>query len=146
MRMLALAALGAVAMSLAMPATAQDYPLKDGDYWTVQRVKVDDGHGSDYADYLAGPWRKSMDWQVSKGYIKGYKILNNVNPREGEADTVLVTIFDHMPTNAESDARNSAINAYLATSDRAMDTASGERSKYRKRAGSTLYQEQVWKR
>ena len=146
MKSFALAALGAVTMSLAMPAIAQDYPLKSGDHWVVQRVKIDDGHSSDYAEYLAGPWRKSMDWQVAKGYIKGYRILSNVNPRDGEADTILVTIFDRMPTNAESDARSAALNTYLATSDKAQDTASGERAKYRKRAGSTLYQEQLFKK
>ena len=146
MNKFALAALGAVAFSMAMPAMAQEIPLKNGDYWVMSRIKVDDGHAGDYADYLAGAWRKQMDWQVTKGYIKGYKILNNVNPREGEADVVLVTMFDHMPTNAESEARNTALNTYLATTDRAMQTGSGERAKYRHRIGSILLQEQVWRK
>lgn len=146
MRKLALAVLGAVAMSFAAPVTAQDFPLKDGDYWTVADIKIDDGHTGDYADYLAGQWRKQMDWQVSKGYIKGYKILENVNPREGEPNLYLVTIFDHMPTNAESDTRDKALNAYLATTDRAMDAASGDRAKFRHRLGSALLQEQVWRK
>ena len=146
MHKLTMVALGAVAMSLAMPAAAQDMPFKDGDYWTVSRIKVDDGHGTDYADYLAGQYRKQMDWQVSKGYIKGYKVLDNVYPREGEADVILVTIFDRMPTSAEREARNAAFNAYMATTNRAMDAASGERAKYRKLLGSTLYLEQVWRK
>jgi len=146
MKRFALAALGAVAFSMAMPAMAQDAPFKDGDYWTVGRIKIDDGHASDYDDYLAGNWRKQMDWQVSKGYIKGYKILNNSFPREGEADVLLVTIFDHMPTNAESEARNAAFNSYMATTDRAQDAASGERAKYRHRLGTALYHEQLWKK
>ena len=37
MHKLTMVALGAVAMSLAMPAAAQDMPFKDGDYWTVSR-------------------------------------------------------------------------------------------------------------
>ena len=146
MHKLMMVALGAVAMSLAMPAAAQDIPLKGGDYWTVADIKIDDGHTGDYADYLAGAWRKQMDWQVSKGYIKGYKILSNVNPRQGEADMYLVTMFDHMPTNAEGEARNAAMNAFLATTDRAMQAGSGERAKYRHRMGSALMQEQVWRR
>lgn len=145
MNRLMITALGAVAMSFAMPAAAQDMPLKDGDYWTVSDIKIDDGHTGDYADYLAGQWRKQMDWQVSKGYIKGYKILNNVNPRENEANLYLVTIFDHMPTNAENEARNNALNTYLATTDRAMEMGSGERAKYRHRMGSALLQEQTWR-
>ena len=86
-----------------------------------------------------------MDWQVSKGYIKSYKILSNVNPRKNEANLYLVTIFDHMPTNAESGARNNALNAYLATDDRAMEAGSGERAKYRHRMGTQLLQEQIWR-
>ena len=146
MRKMMMAALGAVAISLAMPALAQEMPLKGGDYWTVADIRIDDGHAGDYADYLAGQWRKQMDWQVSKGYVKGYKILNNLNPRDGEPSMYLVTILDHMPTNAESEARSAALNAYLATTDRAMEAGSGERAKYRKRMGSALLQEQVWRK
>ncbi|WP_394999438.1 hypothetical protein [Sphingomonas sp.] len=146
MHKLMMVALGAVAMSLAMPAAAQDIPLKGGDYWTVADVMIDDGHGADYADYLAGQYRKQMDWQISKGYIKSYKILNNVHKRAGEADLYLVTVFDHMPTNAESEARNAAANAYMATTDRAMEAGSGERAKYRHLGSSMLLQENVWRR
>ena len=146
MKIFALAALGAVAISMAMPAMAQDVPFKDGDYWAVSRIKVDDGHASDYSDYLAGNWRKQVDWQVSKGYIKGYKVLDNSFPREGEPDVLLILIYDHMPTNAEKEARNAAFNAYMATTDRAMDASSGERAKYRHRLGTALYQEQLWKK
>ena len=58
----------------------------------------------------------------------------------------LVTIFDHMPTNAKGKACNAALNAYLATTDRAMEAGSGERAKYRHRVGSALMQEQVWRK
>ena len=62
MNKMIMAALGAVSMSFAMPAAAQDIPLKGGDYWTVADIKIDDGHTGDYVDYLAGQWRKQMDW------------------------------------------------------------------------------------
>lgn len=140
-----LAALGAVAMSFAVPAVAQEIPLKDGGYWTVTDIMIDDGHTADYADYLAGNYRKQMEWQKSKGYISGYKILSNVNKRAGEADLYLVTMFDHMPTNAESETRNAAFNAYMATDNRKMEAGSGERAKYRHRGSSLLLQEQVWR-
>lgn len=146
MHKMMMTALGAVAMSLAMPAVAQDIPMKNGNYWTVNRIKIDDGHGADYADYLAGNYRKQMDWQVSKGYLKGYKVLSNVYPREGEPEIILISMFDHMPTNAESNAREAALNAYMATTNRGMEASSGERAKYRHRIGSTLYQEQVWRK
>lgn len=146
MHKLMTAALGAVAISIAMPASAQDVPLKGGDYWTVSDIMIDDGHAATYADYLAGNYRKEMDWQVSKGYIKGYKILSNVNKRAGEADLYLVTMFDHVPTNAESEARNAAVNTYMAMTDRSSDAGSGERAKYRHLGSTALLQEEVWRK
>ena len=59
---------------------------------------------------------------------------------------MLVTMFDHMPTNVESEARDNALNTYLATTDRAMQAGSGERAKYRHLIGSILLQEQVWRK
>ena len=146
MNKMMMAALGAVSMSLAMPAAAQDIPLKGGDYWTVSDVMIDDGHGADYADYLAGQYRKQLDWQVSKGYIKSYKILDNVNKRAGEADLYLVTTFDHMPTNAENEARRVASNAFMQMSDRQGQAGSGERAKYRHLGSTMLLQESVWRK
>ena len=146
MRRMIFAVLGTASLLIAAPIAAQEIPLKAGDFWTVADIKIDDGHTADYADYLAGTWRKSMDWQVSKGYIKGYKMLTNVNPRSGEPDMYLVTIYDHVPSATEADARTKAVNAYLATTDRSMEAASGERAKFRQRLGSSLLQEQVWKK
>lgn len=146
MRATIFAVLAATSLLSAVPLAAQEIPLKAGDFWSVTDIKINDGHTADYADYLAGTWRKSMDWQVSKGYIKGYKMLTNVNPRSGEPDMFLVTIYDHVPSATEADAQTKAVNAYLATTDRSMEAASGERAKYRQRMGSSLLQEEVWKK
>ena len=67
-----LVALGAVAISFAVPAIAQEFPLEGGNYWTVAEVTIDDGHTGDYADHLAGVYRKSEDFARSKGWIKAY--------------------------------------------------------------------------
>src|SRR5688572_26067160 len=71
------------------------------------------GHFADYADHLAGQYRKSMDFQKSKGWIKDYYILSNGNKRAGEPDLYLVTIFDHVTTPAEDIQREKETNAYL---------------------------------
>ena len=105
MRKSMLAALGAATMLFAMPAAAQDFPVKGGDYWTVAEITIDDGHFGDYADHLAGLYRKSMDFQKSKGWIKASYILANVNKRVGEPDLYLVTIADRPTTPAEDEAR-----------------------------------------
>lgn len=146
MRKMILAALGAATMACAAtPAAAQDYPLKGGNYWNVAEVTIDDGHFGDYADHLAGAYRKTEEFAKSKGWIKNYYILSNVNKRAGEPDLYLVTITDRLPTPAEDEARAKEMDAYLATSARQQDAQSGARAKFRHLGGTELLQELVFK-
>src|SRR3954463_7176390 len=94
-------ALCAGAMLMSVPVAAQELPIKSGDFWDVAAVTIDDGHFGDYADYLAGQYRKNMEFQKSKGWIKNYYILSNGNKRAGEPDLYLITVFDHVTTPAE---------------------------------------------
>ena len=141
-----LAALGAATMLFANPAAAQDFPVKGGDYWTVSEITIDDGHFGDYADHLAGLYRKSVDFQKSKGWIKASYILANVNKREGEPDLYLITIADRPTTPAEDDQRAKETNAFLQSSARQGDAQSGARAKYRHLGGNMLLQEQVYRK
>lgn len=143
---LGLTALGTAALFLATPATAQDFPVKGGDYWTVSEITIDDGHFGDYADHLAGLYRKSIDFQKSKGWIKASYILANVNKRAGEPDLYLVTTADRPSTPAEDEARAKEINAYLQSSARQADAQSGERAKYRHLGGTMLLQEMTYRK
>ena len=146
MRKMMLAALGAATMAFASPAVAQDIPLANGNYWNVFEVSVSDGHFSNYADYLAGEYRKQQDFMKSKGWIKDYYILANFNKRAGEPDLYLVQIFDHMTTPAEDLAREKEMNAFMAQTTRQGEAGSGERAKYRTLGGSMLLQEQVYRK
>ena len=129
MRKTMIAALGAATMLFATPAAAQDFPVKGGDYWTVAEITIDDGHFGDYADHLAGLYRKSVDFQKSKGWIKASYILANVNKRAGEPDLYLVTIADRPTTPAEDEARANETNAFLQSSRaRAMRRAASGRN------------------
>src|SRR5688500_15548199 len=146
MRKTMLAALGAATMLFAVPAAAQEIPLVSGNYWNVSEITIDDGHFATYADHLAGQYRKSMDFQKSKGWIKDYYILANNNKRAGEPDLYLVTIFERMTTPAEDLAREKEMNAYMAQTSRQADANSGSRAKYRKLGGNMLLQEQVYRK
>ena len=112
MRKTMLAALGAATMLFAFPAAAQDFPVKGGDYWTVAEITIDDGHFGDYADHLSGLYRKSIEFQKSKGWIKESYILANVNKRAGEPDLYLVTIADRPTTPAEDEMRARIAKVY----------------------------------
>jgi hypothetical protein len=140
------AALGAATMLFATPATAQDFPLDNGNFWNVTEVTIDDGHFGDYADFLAGQWRKNQEFSKSKGWIKDYYVLANNNKRAGEPDLYLVAIFDHVTTPAEDIARGKQFDAFMASTARQQDAQSGARAKFRHVGGSMLLQELVWKK
>jgi hypothetical protein len=144
MRKLFLGALGASAMTFAVPAAGQELPLKTGDFWDVGAVTIDDGHFGDYADFLAGQYRKQMEFQKSKGWIKGYHIFANVNKRSDEPDLYLVTIFDHVTTPAEDIQREKDANAFLQQTTRQSLAGSGQRATYRHLGSDMLLQELVW--
>ena len=146
MHKMTVAVLGAAAMALSVPAVAQDFPVKGGDYWNVAEVTIDDGHFGDYADHLAGAYRRTNDFAKSKGWIKNYYILSNVNKRAGEPDLYLVTITDHLTSNAEDEARSKELDAYLKSSARQQDAQSGARAKFRKLGGNMLLQELIYRK
>lgn len=145
MRKLMITALGAAALLFATQATAQDIPLTTGNFWNVSEITIDDGHFATYADFLAGQYRKNMEFQKSKGWIKDYYILANANKRAGEPDLYLITIFDHVTTPAEDLVREKESNAFLAQTSRSADASSGDRAKYRHLGGNLLLQEQVYR-
>lgn len=144
MRKVMLGALGAAAIAFSVPTAAQELPLKTGDYWDVGSVTIDDGHFPDYADFLASQYRKNMEFQKSKGWIKDYRILLNLNKRQGEPDLYLVTVFDHMTTPAEDIQREKEANAFLKQTTRDAAAGSGQRATYRHLGSDMLLQEMVW--
>jgi hypothetical protein len=144
MRKLMLGALGAGVMLWTVPAVSQELPVKTGDFWDVSAVTIDDGHFGDYADFLAGQYRKNMEFQKSKGWIKGYYILSNTNKRSGEPDLYLITIFDHVTTPAEDIQREKEANAFLQQTTRQNMASSGQRATYRHLGSDMLLQEMVW--
>ena len=145
MRNLMLGALGAATMILtSVPAWGQELPIKTGNFWDVAAISIDDGHFSDYSDYLAGQYRKNMEFQKSKGWIKGYYILSNANKRSGEPDLYLITVFDHVTTPAEDIQREKEGNAFLAQTTRQGIAGSGQRATYRHLGSDMLLQEMTW--
>jgi len=145
MRTTILAALGAATMICATTAVAQEVPLIPGDFWEVAEIDVNDGQFSNYADYLAGRWRQNQEFAKSKGWIKDYLVFSVQNARAGEPDLYLVTVFDRVPTAAESMAREKEFDAFLKTNARKEDAAFGARAPMRKVGGSMLMQQMLFR-
>jgi hypothetical protein len=145
MKTLGLAALGAVSLAFAAPAAAQsEWPVEPGDFVEVSMIDIDDGHSLEYAQHLAGEWRKSSDYAKSQGWSTNYQIWTNEFPRAGEAEIWLVTWFPMMADKAEALRREKLFNDYMATTAAKQEAASGKRATYRKLAGSLLMRNQTW--
>lgn len=144
MKKLMLAALGAATMCFATPAMAQEWPIKAGDYWEVSAIKIDDGAGLKYAQHLAGQYRASQDYAVSQGWIKGYHILANSHPREGEPDLYLIVIFDEWVSEEEGERRAAQYREHMKTTVAKQQEESGERATYRTLAGNMLLRDMNW--
>lgn len=136
-----LAPLFAATMAVACPqvASAQDeMPFISGEYVEVSGIKIDDGHGLDYANHLAGMWRKGQAFAMEQGWITGYEVLVNSFPREGEPDVYLITRWTEWETPEEEEARAEAYRKHMAMNQAQMQEASGQRAEYRHLAGSML--------
>ena len=134
-----------LALAWSVPGMAQSDPFVPGDYVQVSSITVDDGHGLDYAQFLASEWRGRQEFARKQGWIDSYEVLANVNARAGEPDLILVTRYKSLPDAAEQMRRDDAMRAYNKKTDAQMDAASGERAKYRHLAGSQLWQELKFK-
>ena len=84
-----------------------------------------------------------MEFSKSKGWITGYKVLANVNARDGEPDLYLITEFKEMATRAQELAREKEMDAFAQTDARRAATASGGRVSMRTQKGSMLMQEML---
>lgn len=141
LRHLIAAAACAFALPLAVPAGAQDYPLAPGEYVQMNGIYVKDGGSLKYAQWLATEWKRFQEYAKSQGWISGYGIYANVNPREGEPTLYLVTQFASIPDAAEQDRRDKAFDQWSKTTVAEQVAASGNRAEIRTVMSSMLLQE-----
>ena len=141
---LAVAAAALVCAAIPTAGAAQEWPVNPGDYVEVSMITVDDGHDLDYANHLAGQWRKSQDFAKQQGWITNYQIWTNEFARNGEPDIWLVTWFPTMTDAAEAMRREKAFNDFMKTTAAQQQAESGKRATYRKLSGSMLLRNQTW--
>jgi hypothetical protein len=134
-------ALGASSLFMAAGATADEWPLAPGNYWEVTGVKMKDGGGLAYANFIASEWRDNQEFAKSKGWVKSYMILSNVNGRAGEPDLYLVTVTEDIPSAATSEKRQDEYMAWKKKTLAQMEKESGNRAEFREVVSSLLLQE-----
>jgi hypothetical protein len=139
-------ALGASSMLMAARAIADEWPLVQGNYWDVTGVKLKDGGGLAYANFLASEWRENQEFAKSKGWIKSYMILANAYPRTGEPDMYLVTVTEDVPSAATSEKRQDEYMAWKKKTLVQMEKESGNRAEFREVISSSLLQELTFRK
>jgi hypothetical protein len=139
-------ALGASSMLLATRAMADEWPLAPGNYWEVTGVKIKDGGGLGYANFLASEWRENQEFAKSKGWIKSYTIFSNSYPRPGEPDIYLVTVTEDIPSAATSEKRQDEYMAWRKKTLAQMEKESGNRAEFREVISSSLLQELTFRK
>lgn len=142
-----LLAAGLFSAAMAMPthAWAGDWPFTQGDYWDITGVHLKDGGAFAYAKFLASQWKADQEFAKSKGWIKGYAVMSNVNPRKGESDIYLVVIYERQPSGPESDKRNDEYLAWKKTTDAQLVKEGGDRAEIREIQDSFVLQELKFK-
>lgn len=135
----------AAALAYANPGLAQSSSYTPGSYWTVSSIDILPGQAENYADFLAGQWKRSQEFAKSKGYIEDYFVLANVNGRDGEPDLYLVTRFKEMTTRAEDQRRTTEYEAFMKSDPHRLEAESGARATMRTQKGSMLLQELMLK-
>jgi len=139
-------ALGAASLTVTTVASADEWPLVAGSYWEVTGINVKDGGGLKYAAWLAGEWKKNLEFSKSKGWIKDYKIFANEHARAGEPDLYLVRIVDSIVSGAEGEKRQAEYREWQKKTIAQMDAESGNRAEYREVMGTTLLQEMTFRK
>ncbi len=126
-------------------ALADDWPLKQGDFWEVTGVRLKDGGALVYANFLATEWKADQEFAKSKGWIKGYMVLGNAYTRKGEPDLYLIVISEHLPSGPEGEKRSDEYLAWKKKSQAQMLKESGNRLEVREIESSILMQEQKFR-
>ena len=127
-------------LAFSMPAVAEINPWAQGEYVQVTGVTVDDGHLSDYTDYLAGFWKDEQEFAIAQGWQTSWEVLQNVHKRPGEPDLYLIRRYKNLVDGAEFDRRAALVRDKVKMTEAQMQSASGDRAKFRQVQGTTLMQ------
>lgn len=133
------------ALTLSLPALAQDSSYTPGSVWFFSNIQVEPGHFEKYMDYLSTNWKKVQELGKKEGVVVSYHVLAVNAQRHGEPDLILAVEVKDYQNNAQQQAFQKKIEAALAADARKQDTASGERGAMRKLVGNMQLQELVLK-
>lgn len=98
-----------------------------------------------YTQWLASEWKKEQEFAKSKGWIKSYKVMSNLYPREGEPDLYLMISYADFPNASEMLKQRAEYMAWQAKTLQKLDAENGDRGKFRTVLGNVLLQDVILK-
>lgn len=130
-----------LAFAVAAPALAQESSYVPGTVWQFSKIKTEPGQSENYLDYLAGNWRKQLDYEKKAGYVVSYHVFSVNNPRADEPDLILAVEYKDYLTTAQQLDLQKKIDAMMQQDPHKGDAAAGERKSMRTMLGSMEVQE-----
>jgi hypothetical protein len=101
------------------------------------------GGGLKISRDIATVWQKQREFASSKGWIKGFTILNNAYPRENEPNLYLITMTSRLATSDEAGARGAEMRTFMKMTADQMQAAAAGRVEYNSPGSSALMREWV---
>ena len=90
----------AFAAMLALPvvASAEDAARSydNGPVWQIAYIQTKPGHFDDYMKFVSTTWKAEQEAGKAKGWVLDYKVLAPQDPRDGEADLILMIEYKNM--------------------------------------------------
>jgi hypothetical protein len=152
MKSLIRVALAATVLSLSAGAfgTAQAQTAErvydNGPVWVISYIQTKPGMFDDYMAYISTKWRDQNDLNKKAGAILDYKVLSVDQPRDGEADVILMIQYKNMAAFDRPLAESEATEAKVFGSVVKSNQAFADRGKMRDNKGSFSAREMIFKK
>src|SRR5436190_1011675 len=144
------AAAAAVALSVTVcaPGAAQAQTAErvydNGPVWVISYVETKTGMFDDYMAYLSTKWRETNEADKRAGVVLDYKVLQVDQPRDGEADVILMIQYKNMAAFDRPLAESEATSAKAFGSVVKSNQAFADRNKIRTTRGGLSAREMVF--
>src|SRR5215203_2299481 len=80
----------------AVQAQTAERVYDNGPVWVISYIETKTGMFDDYMAYLATKWRETNEADKQAGVVLDYKVLSVDQPRDGEADVILMIQYKNM--------------------------------------------------
>ncbi len=142
--MLALAFTGMLALpAIASADEARTYD--NGPVWQIAYIQTKAGHFDDYMKFVSTTWKAEQEAFKAKGLVLDYKVLAPQDPRDNEADLILMIEYKNMAAFDVPLDDMDAMTKKLSGSITAANKAYADRETIRVEKGQVLTRELVLK-